>query len=198
MTRRISYFHRRETSHGELKNIVTCAYIINMRTGQLRYGGTIYRQEHEKEYWRRTRHIDQAHNRLQNNPVIIELGPIEFRDLGFYQYRRIEHFIRKVCMPLFGVEYHQERDPYRNTSFNEKLEQIKERIFTEKLTASEEADLEEYESQFSESEDETEFESSRQQRQDGILDDFRFGILHGVLIGISFTWICLLVERYLG
>lgn len=144
----ISYFHLRETSNGKLKRVVTGAYTINLRTGQLRYGATIYRQDKDSEHWCRSKHVQRALQRLTYNPVVIEFSPISVEDYGkpcFYQFRRLEHFIRNVCMPLFGAEFRKDRDPYRNTNFQNSIEQIKDRLFTPELSLKEETDQENYE-----------------------------------------------------
>ena len=133
----IGYFHLPEYSNGELKVMATGAYILNSRTGQLRYGATIFKREKPGDQWSRSKHLATAKQRLQENPVVIEFGTIEYDQFGspeFYQFRRLEHFIRKVCMPLFGTEYHVNRDPYRNTQFQNSLQVIKDRLFTQSLT----------------------------------------------------------------
>src|SRR3990172_12901772 len=105
-----SYFHIQETSGDEVKNVVTCAYSLNFNTGVLRYGATIFKKEWNTEHWNKRAHRERAMERYNNNPVLIELCSSIILAPNFHVYRRIEHFIRHICLPRFGVQFDSNRD----------------------------------------------------------------------------------------
>jgi hypothetical protein len=163
-----SSFHFKE-SNDKRDQIVTGVYQLNVRTGELRYGGSLFKQRslalikkelaleqtgtpmHEKllaelkahKNWNRRKHIQLALKRLTETPVIINFSPIPFEQKpSFPQYRRLENFIRDVCMHRLGMYYHGERPQLAG----DKLLYHKSRIFDPKLTQAEKQAEEWYES----------------------------------------------------
>lgn len=132
-----SYFHyKKNKADGELRTVVTVAYTFNLRTSQLRYGGTIYKKTGEKEQWNRKKHIDRARERYNDNPVIFKFGPLTYVP-HFHNYRRLENFIRQYCVTNFGVEYHEDRDPNNDKEFQNNIDLYTYDIFNPFLTVKE-------------------------------------------------------------
>lgn len=135
-----NFLHYKEFSDdGKLKKVITCAYKVDPETGIVKYGAAKYTKDNPKEHWNRKLHVTRATVRWLNNPVTINFGKLPKAPRSF-QYRRLEEYLIK-CFYKYGLEFHPEKDPSKDKSFEENRRNIKLTIFDPELTEEEELQL---------------------------------------------------------
>jgi hypothetical protein len=125
-------FHHVEQRNGKIIRALTICYTLERTetdTWVLRYGATIYRFANDT--WGKKMHSLKALDRYNKNPVVVNFGGMP--SPKFYQYRRLEQFIKDTLIFKCGVEG-GEYDYTENTG----------EIFDLNLTDTEKTNLREY------------------------------------------------------
>ena len=160
MTRKPSIFHsKRGNKNGMPTHVVTGVYRLNTRTGLLLCAGTVYNiqndnlnqnknknkdQNQKDKLWNRRLHAETATERFNKFPhkiqfkVPVKVAELKDTTLVYYQFRRLEKFIRTV-FSKYGVM--ASSDPKKglmhDSNFRKLLENAQETIFSDSLTKSE-------------------------------------------------------------
>ena len=115
----------------EKKRIITACYDYDINTGTLRYGATLFKGDDNNDKWDRKKNNRYAIDRFNENPVVVVFGPSEeghVKEMGYYNYRRLENVIRKHLVPTLGVKgdpskvlSNEDKVLYKNFILNKKL-----------------------------------------------------------------------------
>jgi len=121
----------------EKKRVITACYDYDINTGTLKYGVTLFKGDDNNDKWDRKKNNRYAIDRFNENPVVVVFGPAgddHVKEMGYYNYRRLENVIRKHLIPTLGVKgdpskvlSDEDKTMYKNFILNEKLSSEEEK-----------------------------------------------------------------------